>query len=154
MGSPKAAQFCLSSACLKTEADLRTILLWVAHHKWRSRTDDAEALRPGVLARVADLVRVLVGAVASNRTPKLALPPGTRLNAVAEFLFSKKTYERVFQPTISDLQDEYIAALALDRSWKARWVWIRGHLAFWKAFALQVPISLMRAAMAIWQAAG
>jgi hypothetical protein len=93
-------------------------------------------------------------AAAFDRRGKIVRPPGMRLNAIAEFLFAKNTYERVFQPTIADLQREYLDALAQDRLWKARWIWLRGHYSFWVAFLCQLPISWMRLVFDLWKAAG
>ena len=39
-------------------------------------------------------------------------PPGSFLLRMAEFLFSPKDYERVFLPAVTDMREEYFAALS------------------------------------------
>jgi hypothetical protein len=56
---------------------------------------------------------------------------------MTEFFYSRRTFEEVFQPTISDLQEEYLDALAERRPWKARWVKVRGIWSFFSAVLLQ-----------------
>lgn len=73
---------------------------------------------------------------ASTRTAqrrKVHLAPGSRLLRVAEFIFTKREYEEFMSQPILDMQEEYIAALAERRHWKARWVRLRGSYAFFKA---------------------
>ena len=69
--------------------------------------------------------------LASRR--KVRRPVGSSLRGVAEFVFSKKSYEQIYDPLISDLRVEYCDALALNRRWKARWVRARGYGSFLKA---------------------
>jgi hypothetical protein len=38
--------------------------------------------------------------IAKSKARTIARPPGWRLNRVAKAIYSKKTYERVFQPTL------------------------------------------------------
>jgi hypothetical protein len=53
--------------------------------------------------------------------PKLILPPGTRILAALSWLpVRNKSIERVFKPVISDMQLEYIEAIAAERPWLAR----------------------------------
>lgn len=68
---------------------------------------------------------------------KIELPPGMGLHAVSDFLFSKKTMERIVLPLIADLQDEHAEALSEGRSWKARWVRVRYLLAYINALGLK-----------------
>lgn len=82
---------------------------------------------------------------------RLAKPPGGLLLGMAEFFYSKGTFERIFQPTISDMREEYFEALSADRRWKARLVVLRGYLAYLSAAALHAPLSLVRVLGAIWR---
>lgn len=53
---------------------------------------------------------------------KIAKPPGRWLDLFAEFFYSTKTYERVFQQIICDFRGEYFDALSANRKWKAKWI--------------------------------
>ena len=66
--------------------------------------------------------------LASRR--KVRRPVGSSLRGVAEFVFSKKSYEQIYDPLVSDLRFEYFEALASNRRWKARWVRARGYGSF------------------------
>jgi predicted permease len=57
-------------------------------------------------------------------------PPGTRLRAVAARLFAANTMEYLIDPAIADLQAEYEDASRNGRTWRKRWICLRGHLAF------------------------
>ena len=76
---------------------------------------------------------------------RLAKPPGFRVLTVAEFFCSPKTIDQVFEPLVSDWQEEYFAALNENRWFKARWVSIRY---MWKAllaFGLSKLFAAVRA---------
>jgi hypothetical protein len=66
-------------------------------------------------------------------SPRLHRAPGFTLLRVAEFVYSKKVFEEIIQPTIIDFQGEYVEALAAGRNWKARWVLLRGYWSFIRA---------------------
>jgi hypothetical protein len=87
----------------------------------------------------------------SGRRSALHTPPGSTLNRMAEWIYSRKTFEEVLQPVLSDLQIEYFDALHAGRCWKARWVRIRGYWTFWTHAAMQFPISVTQAAVALWK---
>jgi len=84
--------------------------------------------------------------------PPLQIPPGLYLRRLAEFLFSRKTYDYILAPILRDLCDEYCEALAANRPWKTRWVRIRGYWSFWSAVFAQLPISTVKMVYKIWQA--
>ena len=86
---------------------------------------DLRGRRLGELGQTATnwLVRL-----ASRR--KVRRPVGSSLRGVAEFVVSKKSYEQIYDPLISDLRLEYCEALAANRRWKARWVRARGYGSF------------------------
>ena len=78
----------------------------------------------------------------SNRIKKA---PGYRILAVAEFLCGPKTIDQVFEPLVSDWQEEHFAALSQGRWFKARWISIRY---MWKAllaFGLSKLLTAVRA---------
>lgn len=82
----------------------------------------------------------------------LQTPPGSRLRVFAEFIFSRRTYEQTFEPTLRDLLDEYLQALNERKPWKARWVRLRGYWSFWSAFIAQIPITALKTIYQIWKA--
>jgi putative ABC transport system permease protein len=57
-------------------------------------------------------------------------PPGTRLRALAARLCAAITMERLVDPAIADLQAEYEEASRTGPGWRRRWIWMRGHIAF------------------------
>lgn len=104
----------------------------------------ALAYTPMMILQVVRLVQRL-------RTP-ITHPPGWNLHRLAELCFSKKTYTKVLEPALSDMQKEHFEALAAGRSWKARMVLVRGYWSFWSAVAAQLPISLARRVYEVWKA--
>jgi len=106
------------------------------------------------LARRLNALGVALAALSSNRSRRRIIhPPGMRLNAIAGLVFSMKTYERVFQPTIVDMQNEYVEAIAQDKKWNARFVRLRGYLSFFAAVLTQLPVYWSRLIVRIWKAA-
>ena len=72
---------------------------------------------------------------------KIQRPVGSSLRGVAEFVFTKKSYEQVYEPLINDLRFEYFEALASNRTWKARWVHARGYGSFLTAMVAHAAAS-------------
>jgi len=83
---------------------------------------------------------------------RIKAPPGSHLRTLSEFLFSKKIYSTIFEPTLCDLLNEYVEALKDHRPWKARYVRIRGYWSFWSTAFAQLPISALKMAYKAWQA--
>ena len=74
--------------------------------------------------------------------PSVARLPVSQLSRWTAFLVPRKTYERVFETVVNDIQTEYIDALA-ESPRQARWVWIRGYFVFWQsvvAWALSTTV--------------
>jgi Lipopolysaccharide export system permease LptF/LptG len=61
--------------------------------------------------------------------------PGVRLHSIAARWCRPGTMERLFDPVLADLQAEYEDAVRGGRMWQSRWVWILGHVAFFKLVA-------------------
>lgn len=83
---------------------------------------------------------ILISSLGFNR-PKLIRPPGTGLLAITDFFFSKKTQEKVFEPVVAEIQDEYFAALDKKRFQKALWIRVRLIWSFWVAVLTETDIS-------------
>lgn len=87
--------------------------------------------------------------LASRR--KVGRPVGSSLHSFAEFVFSKKSYEEIYEPLISDLRFEYCEALAANRRGKARWARVRGYGSFLAAMLAHVPAWGSRLAFRVWR---
>ncbi|HUT50397.1 MAG TPA: hypothetical protein VM325_13740 [Alphaproteobacteria bacterium] len=85
-----------------------------------------------------------------NRRP-IHRPPGWRLHRLATFVYSPKTFDRVFVQTLRDMQDEHSEALSQGRLLKARWVVLRGYWSFWSTAAAQLPVSAAKKLYEIWK---
>ncbi len=70
--------------------------------------------------------------------------PGQILLAIAEFLYSKRSYSSVLEPTIRDLQEEHYEALCAGRLWKARYALMRGYWSFWSAGLAEFSGAVLR----------
>lgn len=81
---------------------------------------------------------------------KLTLPPGSKLQKAASFIFSSKTMVRVFDTIFQDLQYEYFEALQAGHTRKARWIHIRGVLSFWNALCQQIGFSFVKVIASAW----
>ncbi len=104
---------------------LATHVTEVAVTREKAQGRDLRGRRLGEFGQTATnwLVRL-----ASRR--RVRRPVGSSLRGVAEFVVSKKSYEQIYDPLISDLRLEYFEALAANRRWKARWVRARGYGSF------------------------
>ena len=61
-----------------------------------------------------------------EKTTDIIMPPGTYFSKIIGFIYSKKSKERIFDPIISDMHQEYFEALDQGRKWKMHWIHIRG----------------------------
>ena len=57
-------------------------------------------------------------------------PPGSTIIQIADFLYSRKTRERVFDPLIADMRDEIFAGWSQGRFRKAQWIRFKYTMAF------------------------
>ena len=117
----------------------------VAHaEKPRGRDQRGRRLR-----KVGQTATNWLGRLANRR--KVRPPVGSSLRGFAEFVFSKKSYEQIYDPLISDLRFEYYEALDANRRWKARWVWARGCLSFLTAASDHAVASVGRRVARVWR---
>jgi len=89
-------------------------------------------------------------AVRRGRSRRTVSPPGVRLDHAARWFYSTRTYERVLQPALADMQFEYFQALHTGQPRKAKWERLKGYWAFWKAVVAQMPISMLQAVVKLW----
>jgi hypothetical protein len=121
------------------------------------RTLPRRAFWLGVLTSILSFLSGLFFAMAIAFWPKpssVRKPAGTHLRTLAVFLWSKKSFERVFEPIIVDMRLEYHEALVANEIWHARWIWIRGHIQFWIAAVGHVFVLILRLVQKIWVASG
>lgn len=76
--------------------------------------------------------------------------PGSLFLAITEFLYPKKTQERVFTPIISDMREEMYEAYRQQRPMKAHWIKIRYSFAFIHSMISSVGISLIKKIIDAW----
>ncbi len=84
-----------------------------------------------------------------NNTEGASIHPGSRLLIFAKMFFSRKTYQTILLPTISDLQEEYEVARSDRRYWELDSILERGYYSFWAAVLAHVASFLARALRAI-----
>ena len=60
-----------------------------------------------------------------KKTIPLYQPPGKIYIVIAKFFLSTKTYEKVMEPSILDMEFEHFEALQHNKIWRARWVQTR-----------------------------
>jgi hypothetical protein len=88
---------------------------------------------------------------ATAPTAHISSPPGTHLLLVAEFLYSRQTFEEILRPAIEDMRSEYNTALVSVHRWKARWVRLRGTWSFVTAAGLVTFGSVGRVMVRFWK---
>ncbi len=95
-------------------------------------------------AVVADLERLKAANLRGYRRRRIHCPPGLKLLRFSDFFFAPRTHSLVLEPVIRDLQEEHIAALAYGRFWKARYIHLRGCVAFWSAVSAQMSSTVVK----------
>src|SRR5204863_563804 len=78
--------------------------------------------------------------------------PGYALANLAKWVFSKKVYERTFEPLLGDLQFEYCEAIKEGNNRHAQWIHFRYVFHFAKAIVLFVPGWIFQALFKWWKA--
>jgi hypothetical protein len=84
----------------------------------------------------------------------VARPPGARLHEWASFLYSNKTRERVFDPMLADMREEYFEALAKGRKWKARWEVLKYYGQFARVIPFHALVAIGKQIVEIWKLFG
>ena len=111
----------------------RELLLRIRKRLRARQTDheqEVERLEAEIIAKRQELAALAAIAAQSRR------PPGAWCFALVDFFCGPKTLERIVQPIIAEYQEEYFTARAQGRTWKARWVRIRGPLTLCKALGV------------------
>jgi hypothetical protein len=58
------------------------------------------------------------------RRSRVSLPPGALVISLAEFLLSRRSYQRA-RASVDELREEWFEAIATGRRWKGRWIRLR-----------------------------
>jgi len=90
-------------------------------------------LSKGIRLSESDLARErralhLHGSISETVPPRVVLPPGGRLASILSVFLTRKSYKRLVEPVIADMQFEYTNALASGRTRNAKWIAVWGHL--------------------------
>jgi hypothetical protein len=102
-----------------------------------------------LLTKIARRLRAFRSPLFHRSGVSIASPPGSWLLRVATHLVSRKTRERVAEPIVRDMRDEYYDALAKEERVLARSILVRGRLAFlWAVFVRNVLEGLIKIAFA------
>jgi hypothetical protein len=109
-------------------------------------------VRPGATLLAAALIALAYSLFFHWSESRVFRPSGWNLRRFAELCFSKKTFTKVLEPVLSDMQKEHFEALAASRRWKALMVLVRGYWSFWSAVVAQLPISFARRVYEVWKA--
>lgn len=80
-------------------------------------------------------------------------PPGTYLARIAERFCTRKTYERVFEPLLTDLQYEYFHALHEGGIWKARRIRILYTHEFFRAAGFNITTKVIQRVLKMFRGA-
>lgn len=147
-----------------TAAEIRSALDFLEAHGFvqlNARDEKRMVVAEAEAARALDQSRVKThrprGFKLLAQSPKIhspstaGHPPGFKLQIMASFLFSPKTYSEVLEPTLCDLQVEHSEALARRCFGKARWVTLRGYFSFWSAVFALAPVSLLKRLTELWK---
>ncbi|MEO0882912.1 MAG: hypothetical protein AAFY34_09265 [Pseudomonadota bacterium] len=82
---------------------------------------------------------------------KVERPPGSTALNWSRKIFPKKFVRDVLEPTVMDLQDEYLEALASSGKAHRRWVYLRGHLSFLLAVVVGLKVGVVKKFVDVWK---
>lgn len=119
----------------------------IAVSRWRR-----QALVQGI--RMASERISWFGRMWLNRRSLLVRPPASRLDRIAQLLWSTKTYERVFKPARADIIHEWQQAeVTGDRHRELLIRYVTGPASMAQHMAAQLPFSLIKMLVKLWTAA-
>lgn len=71
---------------------------------------------------------------------KIDMPPGSKYSIIGKLIFTKKSYERVIEPAITMMQEEYFEAYSQKRFAMARWIRFRFFFIFLQIVGMNLPL--------------
>lgn len=75
-----------------------------------------------------------------KRPVKMALPPGQTYSVLGRLILTRKAYERILEPSITMMQEEYFEAYTQGRHKFALWIKIRFAFIFLMVLGLNLPV--------------
>jgi len=101
------------------------------------------------LSLVVSIISLIV--LLADQHEKIARPPGIFILRIINFIYSKKVAERIFEPILADMQEEYFEALSNSLKLKAKWIHLRSIFSIFIAIASQLSISVVKLFITIWK---
>lgn len=100
------------------------------------------------------LISVITARGAQPKRSGIKAPPYFIAQRILSVIYSRKAFERVIQPTLGDVIDEYLYHLSKNgaNSFITRWVLLRGYLVIMMTIVLHAGVRLGKVATAIWKA--
>jgi hypothetical protein len=93
-----------------------------------------------------------IGAVLSKVFhPTVYLPPGSHIGGVLAWIYSRKTFSRVFEPVLTETRNEWLEAWMQGHYSHAQWIQIRGDLLLLQNAVLQLLLSIMKVLLKTWK---
>jgi hypothetical protein len=87
-----------------------------------------------------------------QRSQRIVRPPLGAFDAIAKFFYSKKVYERVFQPLRAEIIFEWQEAEVEKRVWRARYIkWVRGPYAVIGHVGAQLVVTIVKKAISMFK---
>lgn len=86
--------------------------------------------------------------------PGLITPPGARIRRILEFAYAPRSYTRVFEPALADMQTEWLEAMIRGEKWKAVWIRLRGYAALLSAVGLHGVVKTLEPIVRLFLRAG
>ena len=83
---------------------------------------------------------------------KVLKPPGHYALKWASLIFSKSFTEKIVEPTILDLQEEYVEACANSGPLERKWIVVRGYVSFAVALFLGLTTGVAKKCFDAWRA--
>lgn len=78
-------------------------------------------------------------------------PPVSAMNSVARFIYSKRTYERIFMQLVLDLREEHAEALQAKCPKHAWWIAMRGNIIMLITMATHAFTSCGKTVVKLWK---
>ncbi len=84
-------------------------------------------------------------------SPKIHIAPGTNINKILKFIYSKKSYDRIFMQVIADMREEHAEALSNNNNIKAYWIVFREHGSILMTIGAHGGVSIVKKIVNLWK---
>lgn len=92
-----------------------------------------------------------LGHLTQKASPKIHIAPGTNINNILKFIYSKKSYDRIFMQVIADMREEHAEALSNNNNIKACWIVFREHWSILMTVGAHGGISIVKKIVNLWK---